>query len=206
MHRVQCAKCKQVLQVAADLAGKLVRCSACGQVLLVPAPVTAAPPPPPPPAPPRVVEVVPEPELPLLEALEDAPAAGPRRGGVEGFPQLGRVLQEFRPRRWWVWLLVSGLLLAACLLARALLKEHGQGINALTVVFVFVVTPSAGIVVLSLGFGAWAYGRRVLVCEHGLLFQRPLGAVPCVWGDVETVAFGAVGMSGGNKFVLLELR
>src|SRR5262249_28528678 len=125
MLMIRCPKCTQTLQVADEHRGKVVRCSKCGQSLQIPAaapppvrPVAPAPqaalpaaaqPPPPVPAP-----AAPEPETLAFADLSE-PVASRRSAAVpepaEEFPELGRTIEEFLPRQWWIWLCVSAALM-----------------------------------------------------------------------------------------------
>jgi hypothetical protein len=200
MPLMQCPKCREALEVSEELLHRLLRCGLCGQAMRLPAasaipvaansaPVPAAPRTPW--APPPAVEDEPS-DLPPA----DTPAPA-------GFPELGGVVRELRPRQWWIGLLSGSAVLALAILVIVLFvkRDPPRWVQMTTLILLvgsLIVTLLCGWKVIE------SVGRRVWLCEHGVLWKGLGGRTACLWADADAVTYQK-SMGGGHMAVQMGL-
>jgi hypothetical protein len=231
MLQVQCGKCQQALQVPESAAGKTIRCPKCNQTMTLPAAgssppapaavQSAAPPPPaspaspprpvakpavPPPAPaspppPRpALPPVPAPsaeELYTFEVLDDEPTADA--------PGLGKLVKEYKSRKWWIGLAVFTVLFVLNVPCTALafwLDDKSKPIIAVAMI------PNAlwaiGVIFCG-GFSLLGAGQRILLHERGLKMSTFFRSAEVRWTDVKGVRLVDAGMFNPTM-ILLDLE
>ena len=196
MMRIQCPKCRQLMQVPDQSAGQLIRCPGCGQTLTLRVPAAASAPAPPgpaaPPAPPparAVRPAAPPPVPPAVAAPRPAQVTRPRPaaddetpGEPEEFPELGRVVKQYLPRRYWIGLAAfGGFFLVMLPLALWALATGSKGFIAPVMILTAVGlcgTLVCGILALA------CLKRRVELRAHGFVSYSLFGPVACRWEDV----------------------
>jgi hypothetical protein len=127
------------------------------------------------------------------------------------FPELGRVVKEYRPRRYWIGLAPSAALLVIALPLTIVASVTDTKI--LIAPTAILTIASAGLTVI---FGAYTLAslkRSVSLREHGFVSYGLFGNVACPWSDVAAMYVIRAGLSpttelrfdleGGKNFVLL---
>jgi hypothetical protein len=111
-------------------------------------------------------------------------------------PELGRPDQEFLPRRWWLWLSVSAVLMVAAIVA--LILAQGSRNKVVAVPAAIIAIPNSGLLVLLIIFTIMSVKRRVVLCENGLFIQGLSRTSVCLWDDVVEVYFQMIGIAFGR--------
>jgi hypothetical protein len=163
-----------------------------------PAP-TPKPVPPPPPAPPAVeepvLEVVEEPVL--LEAAEDEPAVDA--------PGLGKLVKTYKPRKWWLGLLIFGFLFLVnvpCTVAAFWIDDKSKPWIGLTMI------PNAAWLIGIIICGGWfllGVGQRVFLHQRGFKMATPFREAEVRWPDVTAIYLQKTGMFQPT-IILLDLE
>jgi hypothetical protein len=111
---------------------------------------------------------------------------------AERYPELGGPIEDFLPRAWWIWLVVSAVLLAILLPVAILAKSAN---NLALAIPAIVLTVLDAVLCISLVFlTMMTLRRRAVVCEHGIFIQGLAGATTYLWRDVREVFFQMAGI------------
>jgi hypothetical protein len=130
-----------------------------------------APPPPRQPPPPPVPEEEPEPVPDLVEIRSAA-----------DFPELGGVVREYAPWRWWIGLAASAAV-ALVSVPLAIVAFSTQTKWLIAPSMLFNTLAALGVFICGL-LAAVSFKRRVEVRERGFVYYTPFGNTPCPWEDV----------------------
>ncbi len=161
--RIGCPGCQRAIECQAGQAGEVVACPGCGQRMRVPA-APPPPPPPPPPLPPSLREPI------LDDDVRDVSKRAPSRRGRPVLPAgapadvLGETIAEFST--WGGWLLgFAGFFLLLGMVFGCAGAMGGRRLVGLAMTGLLFCLLS----VIPAIYGFMRLGRRVIVCDNGLV-------------------------------------